>query len=143
MNKKVIRGVLFGAVGGAAGTFVLGKAMGFLSRLQSNRDKWIERELVREEPTQALARRVAQGGFGIELTTEQKQQLGKAVQYGYGMFWGAIYGVLRNKLPASSKAAGLPFGVGVGLIGPAVLLPLMDLYPPATEFPVSSHLRGL
>ena len=143
MNNKVITDVLFGAVGGFAGTLVLEQVMGFLSRFQSNRDKWIERELVKEEPTQALARRVVQSGFGVELSKERKQQLGRAVQLGYGIAWGAIYGVLRNQLPATSKVAGLPFGVGLGLIGPAVLLPLMDLYPPATEFPVSSHIRGL
>src|SRR4051812_7657160 len=142
MKRKLIKDAAFGAIGGAAGTFVISKAMGLISRFQSRRDKRIERELVKEEPTEAIARIVARG-VGIQLTRDQKKQLGHVVRWGYGAVWGAIYGVLRNQIPASSKAAGLPFGVALGLIGPAVLLPAFDLTPPATEFPASSHLRGL
>ena len=143
MMNKVVKDAVFGAIGGIAGTFVLKKAMGFLAGFQSNRDKWLERELVREEPTQALAGKVAQNGLGIELARDSKKQWGNAISWGYGMAWGAIYGVMRNQVPLTSKAGGVPFGIGFGLFGSAVLLPAFDLTPSVTEFPVSSQLRGL
>jgi hypothetical protein len=45
--NKVIKDAVFGAIGGIAGTFVLNKTMEFLSGYQSNRDKWLLRELIR------------------------------------------------------------------------------------------------
>jgi len=142
MNNKLVKDAIFGAIGGAAGTFVLDKVMGFLSGYQSKRDKWLERELIREEPTQALARKAA-SSVGIDLGKERKQQLGTAVHWGYGIAWGAIYGVLRNRVGVTSKAAGVPFGIGFGLFGEGLLLPTFNLTPPATEFPISSHLVGV
>src|SRR5262245_39993344 len=94
MNSKVIKDVLFGAIAGLAGTVVIGKTMGLLSRLQNDRDKWVERELVREQPTTAFAKRVAENGFGVDLSEDRAHQLGQAVRWGYGIFWGSVYGVL-------------------------------------------------
>src|SRR5436305_7476590 len=103
MDKKIIKDALFGAIGGIAGTFVIGKAMGLISRFQSEHDKWIERELVKEQPTEGLARRVA-GSVGVDLSKGEKQIMGQAVYWGYGIVWGAIYGVLRNRVPVTAKA---------------------------------------
>src|SRR5262245_26688965 len=107
MNSKLMKDVLFGAIGGLAGTYVLGKTMGLLTRFQSNRDKWIERELLKEEPTSALARRVTKTAFGKELPEDQAKQVGKAVRWGYGIFWGSVYGVLRSRVPSMSTGAGV------------------------------------
>jgi hypothetical protein len=137
--NKIIKDAVFGAIGGIAGTFVLNKTMEFLSGFQSRQDKWLERELIREQPTHALAGKVAQKGFGVELSKDAKKQWGTAISWGYGMAWGALYGIMRDQIPATSKGAGVPFGIGFGLFGSAVLLPTLDLTPAATEFPVSSH----
>jgi hypothetical protein len=143
MKKNVLKQALFGAIGGAAGTFVLGKVMGLGAKLQSPEDQWIERELKREAPTEALARKAARAGLGVELSRQEKQQLGQAVHWGYGITWGAIYGMMRTRVPVASKMAGLPFGVAFGFLGSGVLLPAFKLTPPATEFPLSSHINGL
>src|SRR5581483_913336 len=52
MTNRIVKDAIFGAIAGVAGTFVLEKAMGFFAGFQSKRDKWIERELVKEDPTQ-------------------------------------------------------------------------------------------
>jgi uncharacterized protein DUF1440 len=143
MNTKLLKDALFGAIGGLAGTYVLGKTVGLLTRFQNNRDKWIERELVKEEPTVALTRRVARAALGKELPEDQARQLGNAVHWGYGIFCGSFYGILRNRLPAMAAAAGLPFGVALDVFGEGILLPAFNLSPPATEFPVSTHLRDV
>jgi uncharacterized membrane protein YagU involved in acid resistance len=141
--NKIIKDAVFGAIGGIAGTFVLNKTMEVLSGFQSNHDKWLERELIREQPTQALAGKIAEKGFGVELSKDAKTQWGTAISWGYGTVWGALYGIMRDEMPATSKGAGIPFGIGFGLFGSALLLPTFDLTPAATEFPVSSHLVGL
>src|SRR5689334_16013318 len=100
MTNKVFKDALFGAIGGVAGTFVIGKVKGLLSGLQSDRDKWLERELIKEPPTEALVSQTTQA-LGTGVTKERKQQLGEVVRWGYGIAWGAVYGVLRNRLPAA------------------------------------------
>jgi uncharacterized membrane protein YagU involved in acid resistance len=140
--NRYIKDALFGAIAGAAGTFVITKAMGALSQIQSDADKKREHDLIPEPPTEKLARRVS-ATVGIELDSSTKTSMGKAVQWGYGIFWGAAYGVLRRRFPQISWAGGLPFGVGLGLVGNGVLLPLMDLTPPAHHFPISAHARSI
>ena len=142
MNRYV-KEALFGAIGGIAGTFVIQQAMAGISKLQSEEDKKRERQLVREQPPQKLARRIAENVVGVEIDADTKATIGTAIQWSYGIVWGGIYGILRKQFPAISWGAGLPFGVAFGLFGPGVLLPLMDLTPAARRFPLSAHGRGI
>jgi uncharacterized membrane protein YagU involved in acid resistance len=96
-----------------------------------------------EPPTEKLVGRVAGEAFGTPIEKETKAELGKGVQWSYGIFWGAVYGVLRRELPAISKAAGLPFGMGLTVLGSAVLLPAAKLAPTPEKLPLSSHVRGI
>src|SRR5438105_13223047 len=120
--NRTIKDLLFGVIGGVAGTFVIGQVMGALSKLQSEEDQNREKELVREEPTEKLARHISEGALGIPLSGEKKATAGKAVRWGYGIFWGGVYGLLRKRAPTLAWGAGLPFGVSFGLFGPAVML---------------------
>ena len=140
--NRYIKEALFGAIGGVAGTFVILKVMGAISQLQSEADRNREKALVPEPPTEKLARRLSEN-IGVALNPQNKAAMGKAVQWGYGIFWGGVYGILRHRVPALSRGAGLPFGVAFGLFGPAVVLPLTGLTPPAHQFPISAHGRGL
>ena len=141
--NRIIKDALFGALGGLAGTFVIGKVIGAASKLQSEEDRKLEQLLIQEQPTERLARRVVRRVFGVEVEDETKASMGKFVHWGYGTFWGAVYGVLRNRVPVVSWGAGLPFGVSFALFGQAVMLPMTELTPPAHYFPLSAHLRGL
>jgi len=141
--NRILKDVLYGVIGGVAGTAVIGVAMKAISNLQSEEDKKREHELVPEQPTEKLAGIVSENVLGIEMSRETKSSMGKVVYWGYGIFWGGIYGLLRKRVPVLAWGAGLPFGIGFALIGPAVMLPALDLTPPATEFPVSAHARGL
>jgi uncharacterized membrane protein YagU involved in acid resistance len=140
--NRTIKDALFGVAGGVAGTFVIGQVMGALAKTKSEEDKERDQKLVPEPPTEKLAREVSETA-GIELADDTKATLGTVVQWSYGIFWGGVYGVLRRRLPAISWAAGLPFGVAFGLFGPAVMLPVMGLTPPPTEFSAAEHARGL
>src|SRR5579883_333452 len=141
--NRFIKDAIFGAIGGVAGTFVIKKTMELVSELQSQEDKEIEKRLMKELPHEKLARVIVEYGLGIEITDETKFTLGTVVQWGYGISWGAAYGILRKEFPQVAKAGGLPFGVGLALLGPAVLLPLFNLSPGAHRLPLSAHARGL
>jgi uncharacterized membrane protein YagU involved in acid resistance len=141
--NRIVKDALFGIAGGIAGTIVIGPVMGALGKLQSDRDHRRERQLVREQPTEKLAGQISKSVLRRQLSKDTKATMGKVVYWGYGIVWGGVYGLLRRRLPVLRWAAGLPFGVAFGLIGPAVLLPIAGLTPPATKFPVSAHARGL
>jgi putative membrane protein len=138
-----IKDALYGAIGGVAGTLVIGKVMSAFTKAQSKEDQNLEKALVQEEPTQRLARRMSKKIVGKSLTRDQKAALGQAIHWGYGIFWGAVYGVLRRRSHAASLAGGLPFGVGFAMFGNTLMLPLMKLTPPAHKFPLSSQVRGI
>jgi uncharacterized membrane protein YagU involved in acid resistance len=141
--NRTIKDAFFGVIGGIAGTAVINQVMAALSELDTRGNRSREQQLVPEPPTEKLARRVARRAFGMEVSDEQKARMGQLLQWGYGVFWGGVYGVLRRRIPTITRGAALPFGVGFGLFGPAILLPLMDLTPPPTEFPITSHARNL
>jgi uncharacterized membrane protein YagU involved in acid resistance len=141
--NKILKDVLYGFVGGAAGTLVIGEAMKSISKLQSEEDKRREQELLPEQPTEKLARKVSESVIGVQMSPDTKAAMGRVVYWGYGIFWGGVYGLLRKRVPVMAWGAGLPFGIAFGLIGPAVMLPGLNLTPPPTQFPVSAHARGL
>jgi hypothetical protein len=141
--NRFMKDALYGAIGGVAGTLVIGKVMGAFTKAQSKEDQNLEKALVHEDPKERLARRVSRKVFGKKLSPKQKAIMGQVVHWGYGTFWGAVYGVLRRRSRAASMAGGLPFGVGFALFGEALMLPLMKLTPPARKFPMSSHVRGI
>jgi len=143
MDRNLVKNALFGAIGGVTGTFIIEKAIGFLTRFQSERDKRIERQLTPENPPEKLAGRLAYMGLGVELSKEQRRKLGKLVSWGYGTFWGAVYGVLRYEVPSTSKFGGLAFGVAFGLFSEGVLLPITELTPSAYEYPATMLVRDL
>jgi len=141
--NKFIKDAIFGAIGGLAGTFVIGKVMGAAAKLQPKEDLEIEKRLIPEQPTEKLAGQIAADGLGIPIDDETKTTMGEVIRWGYGIGWGAMYGVLRNQYPGVAKFAGLPFGVGLSLLGWTALLPLFNLSPPPHKLPVSTHVNGL
>jgi hypothetical protein len=141
--NKFTKDALFGGVGGLVGTVVIAAVMKRISMLQSDEDKQLEHRLIPEEPPHKLASVLIEDGIGIQITDDTKSALARVVQFGYGTGWGAAYGVLRQRFPGIAKAAGLPFGVGLTLLGWGALLPLFKLSPAPHKLPLSTHARGL
>jgi len=141
--KTSINDVMFGVIGGIAGTFVISQSMIAISNLQTEKDKRREQRLLQGHPTEKLAKKIGEGVLDRKLTTDEKSDWGQAIHWTYGTFWGAVYGVLRHRSPAAGRASGLPFGISLAVFGNMLLLPAAGLTPPAYEFPLSSHIRGM
>src|SRR5689334_1031010 len=96
--NKLVKDALFGVVGGIAGTFVLDQVMGALSKTKSEEEKDEQQRLVPEPPTEKLARKVSEK-MNVDLEEDNKAMWGQVVHWGYGAFWGGVYGVVRNQFP--------------------------------------------
>jgi len=64
------------------------------------------------------------------------------IHWGYGVLWGGLFGALRNRVPVIGSAAGLTYGTGLWLIGDELMMPILKLSPPSTDFPWQNHARA-
>ena len=51
------------------------------------------------KPVERLAGKIANDLFDKPLTKDQKQAVGQALHWAYGLGWGAFYGIMRSSLP--------------------------------------------
>lgn len=88
-----------------------------------------------EEPTEKLAVTVADTVADAQLDDATKHAAGRAIHWGYGALWGAVYGAAEHELRWPTPLAGIAFGGLVGTVASTVV-PAMRLAPPPTEQPV-------
>lgn len=96
-----------------------------------------------DRPTEAVARSGAQE-LERRGSRRDREALGRAVRYGSGVAWGALYGILAGSSPRlRTLPAGITYGLGVWFLSDDVLLPGLRLYawPPAS--PMRSHVYAM
>ncbi|MGH9583486.1 MAG: DUF1440 domain-containing protein [Bryobacteraceae bacterium] len=135
--------IAYGLAAGAAATFVMDKVSTFAYQLEDESTRRHEENLRRQEyPPEVLAGKIAKALCGVELDKETKQKRASAIHWGYGIFWGGVFGALRDRAPLVGSACGLAFGFGLWLIGDEVMMPVLGLTPPSLEFPWPNHARA-
>ncbi len=131
-----------GAASGFVGTIVitLGMRLGptLMGRLSGGQPQAAAARGQEEEPTEKLAERVAGEVLETRLEPETKQTAGQAIHWGYGTFWGGVYGMAESRLRWSPLASGALFGTLLATIA-STLVPGMRLSPPPTEQPMSRN----
>jgi uncharacterized membrane protein YagU involved in acid resistance len=142
MKNNILKDAAYGAVGGVIGTLAMGQISNFLYKFESEKSKKQEEKLRSEPPYQVMAEKVITKTLGKELSDNQKKKAGKVFHWGYGLAWGALYGVTRTRSPFLSKLAGLPFAIGFFLIGDEAMNGVMKTTGPLKEFPWEAHARG-
>lgn len=138
----LMKDIVYGLIGGLVGTFVMDKVTTAVYKLESDQTKNRESMLMKESAYTVLARRVAEK-VGCHPTDQQASKLGAIFHWAYGITWAGLYGVLRQRVPAFSKAAGLPYALAVWAFGDEWLTTALKISPPPKEFPLAVHLRGL
>ncbi len=89
-----------------------------------------------------VGRRLVEGLFQVELAPRWARLTNNVMHWGYGLAWGAQYGVVAG------SARRLPPGLGLAL-GPVVfasgyvVLPLAKLYKPIWEYDASTLAKDL
>lgn len=77
------------------------------------------------------------------LTHEQKQHAAPFVHYAFGAAMGAMYGGLAEAMPATTRGAGIPYGLAVWLGADEIGVPAAGLSDPPTRIPASSHGQAM
>jgi uncharacterized membrane protein YagU involved in acid resistance len=135
----LVSALLRGVVAGVVGTGAMTAAQVLPQKLQSNgeepsdggdkpQDPW------EQAPVPALvAKRIAEGVFHKELPADKIDLVTNVMHWGYGVTWGAVYGLLHEHAPDRPLRSGVMFGVGVWAMSYAQLVP-MGLYQPPWEY---------
>jgi uncharacterized membrane protein YagU involved in acid resistance len=142
MNSSLIKDAGIGALGGIAGTLIMGKLSTYLYKFESEERKKEEENLRSAPPYQVMAEKIVKKTTGKELANAQKMKVGKALHWGYGLAWGALYGVLRTRVPLVAKVGGLPFATAFFLTGDEAMNGIMKTTGPLKRFPWEAHARG-
>src|SRR5438067_1737283 len=90
-----------GALAGALGTVVVTLGMQRGPQLMERYGLADQGELTAshaEPPTEKLASQVSETVLAQPLDAEMKQAAGQAVHWGYGITWGALYGLAQREL---------------------------------------------
>ena len=141
----VVRGLMAGAVGTAAmDTFLFARYRS--EGGESNALEWESSVGVtnwEEAPAPAhVGKRLLEGLFGIELPPTRARLVNNVMHWGYGLFNGALYGIVAESLPAPRIWYGLPFGATV-CAGDYVILPAAKLYKPIWEYDAKTLANDL
>jgi putative membrane protein len=163
-THDLLKGLAAGVAGGIAGGWVMNQFQSSWGKLVEGKEKphgaqslqdgsprhGIARELEERgsdnEEDNAAARTgtaVAEFVFDTKLTSREKHITGAVAHYAMGAASGAIYGVAAELSPATTLAAGLPFGAAVWLIADEGIVPAAGLSKGPTEYPLSIHAYAL
>lgn len=83
------------------------------------------------------------GAIGKDLSAEERKRYGSAIHWGLGAGAGAVYGVLRDRLPGAEAGHGLLFGTAFWAVVDEGANAALGLTPGPTRFPWQTHARGL
>jgi hypothetical protein len=132
-----------GMAAGAAATWVMGQVTTLL--YERERPSVRQREERVRGGMSAHERAAEEGAalLGTRLDARQRRQAATALHWGTGMAAGALYGVLRGRLPLSGMLRGLGFGTAFFLLVDEGANAALGITPPPLVFPWQAHARGL
>lgn len=97
----------------------------------------------RGEPSAANLVDLASARMGLPLDGEQRYAAIQAAHYALGVVPGALYAVLRDRLPFLGAARGLVYGTLLFAINDEYMNTRLGLAAPPEAYPVETHVRGL
>ena len=127
--------VVRGLAAGVAGTAVMTASQEGVSRLRgSSGGSDGPRSWDDAAAPAKVARKVLEGVFGSAQPASRIPLLTNAMHWGYGIAWGAAYGLVRGSVRVHPVIGGALFGTGVWAVSYVELVP-MGLYAPPWEYP--------
>jgi hypothetical protein len=134
--------IVRGALAGLAGTVVLNMTMNLGIRLAEEEGKIPGRrgqpllgtKPGGEAPTEIVVERVAERVLEEPIDEVTKRKAGRALYWGYGAAWGALYGILQSSFRLPAMQHGLVFGGFVGLVN-STIIPAARIGPSLDELP--------
>lgn len=77
-----------------------------------------------------------------ELTDEQRQKFGTVLHWSLAIGVGALYGILRRRIPGARLGGGALFGTAFFLLIDEGMNTVFRFTPPPQAFPWQAHARG-
>ena len=131
-RPDLLKGFLAGVIGGLVGTLV----------------KTVAERIAPPQPEAAtspevrFADKVTLQVADKHLPAEEEWIAEQAVHWSFGALIGGVYGALAESSPATTSAAGLPFGSALWTTTHRAMLPLLDLAPEPKRRPVEQQLNA-
>src|SRR5579864_2915278 len=135
--SKPWRGLLAGAVGGLAASFLMGPVHALAQKASPAKKNQVA------DPTEKVAAAVSKNLFDHTPTRREKKAAAPVVHYLFGAAVGAIYGVAAEVIPAVRTGFGSLFGTGVWLGAHVLVVPALGLAEPVTKSPLSQEAGEL
>jgi hypothetical protein len=96
-----------------------------------------------EPSTVKLADRVALTLTDHPVAKAKREQAGRTVHYVTGATLGALYTVLADRLPFVTSGFGGLFGMAISGVLDEMVVPALELSPPARAIPLERHAEGV
>ena len=158
-TRETLKGIVFGAVGGAAGTFLMSYYWKAAEALHGHDPRSLTRERPphamddisvvgdqtegEEASTEAVGRLLHEKAVGRKPSEERKMRLSEGVHWSYGIIVSAVYGAIRGRRAVPDVAGGAAFGTALWAAGDELMVPLLGLSKGPTAYPVEQHAHRL
>ena len=142
-GRALAADIVKGAVAGAAATWAMDRVTTFLYARENPGARAREERARNGRTAYGRAAEKAARAVDEELSDEGRKRLGTALHWGVGIGAGALYGVLRRRVPALSWGHGLAYGAGFWLLMDEGVNWALGLTPGPADFPWQTHARGL
>jgi uncharacterized membrane protein YagU involved in acid resistance len=142
-DTSVTGDLVRGAIGGAVGTWVMDLVTTALMDQASEADK-AQEAAARPNGKSSAANLVDRitATTGLDLDDRAQTQAATIVHWSLGIVPGALYGLLRRRVPGVAAARGLVFGAAVFGLNDEYLNTALGLSAPPEAYPPSTHVRG-
>ena len=81
--------------------------------------------------------------YGRPLSETQRSVLAQGIHFGLGIGPGAVYGVLRHRVPFLGAGRGLVYGLLLWAVNDEYANTALGLAGPFSAYPLETHARGL
>jgi uncharacterized membrane protein YagU involved in acid resistance len=141
-------GILFdltrGAAAGAAATWLM-DAVTTQYLKQQPETATAQEEAVRPKGQHAVDNLVdlIQERTGMEISDEQRPMVTQAIHYGLGVVPGALYAVVRKRVPLVGATGGLLYGFALWALMDEYVNTRLGLVAQPDAYPAAAHGRGL
>jgi uncharacterized membrane protein YagU involved in acid resistance len=137
------RELLVGIAGGLAASLVTGAVDRLIDPLVSAEQKRRERRVRGGSAHEVAGPRAARKLLGRR-PSRREARIASAVFTGlYSVVWGAVYALVRRKVPRAARLAGLPFAVPFFLACDGGIAPLLGLTPGLPRVPWQLSVKEL
>ena len=142
-RSSILTDALLGAAAGGIASAVMVPVMRTLHNMERPEAKTHE-EMIKpsEMPSEKVARKLAEP-FNIQLGDAGRKTGATLVHFAYGMSWGAVFGILAERVPIPHVLHGLLFGAVLTGLSAQVILPAFKLSPPASRYKIDTNLAAL